>query len=925
MRNGYFKDNFYYLEDLTELNAGSFRTVSGDDVPENTVDSKCSEVFKNDLNFSDIEIRCQSTRIDFIDKNIPSKNTGSKERGFADIYIVQNNQLKVLIEDKIPTIAANTALEEAIFYCNALRDKCIDIRIAIGYNGKDLLFRVFIGIDKNGDNIWSPFYFNGEEYRKFPSKDIISLIYKYTYLNGILEDRSPKSKKIVHSSIEKLRGVYRQLAFIQNDNTTAIDFTIAFISLKSISEKHSDLFEDSNHIWNNLLPNSGTETTINPRVRLQNNISGLLEWICDKEKQQDKYEERENIGVESNINLYNFNEIFQYKTKDRNFNFKTLIKEFKTANLDKLEEIYKIVNDIPELHSSKIDLFGEVYELLADKSTKSSFGQFFTGRHIIKPLINLLFEENESIKNIIGKINENGIVSEPKKICDPACGTGGFLTESFKYIENKLKEEGILLNINDFASKAFYGFDIHSQNTTKTKINMYLAGDGFSEIKDRDSLLEMPKKYMNYFDYIVTNPPYGDNSPVLDASIINSRRLEINFIIQIVNMLKAGGKGLLIIPDGVLESPSIAHFRDWLLKHCKIDKVVGLPKFAFAPYTKEKTYALYITKRLTPIMDLKIIENEEIWFYIVDNDGFANSDKRFATDRKDENGKWLHDELSAWVDNNGIEHKSVLEQAWEKKEQDEDEEYFNEWGNKIEGKKYGRVKLKQIFKNEFVFYPTVAKSKIKKIINQLPDIEDLTEEDLENIYIKKEGDKYFDLLKPKHKYLNLTNIKELFTDIKTKKDLLTEEGFLSTSFSIESSIYGYEIKEGKSGFNINIWEKEEDTYKEISKKAVMSRYKAFLIESGEFVNDLSELLNEEGNLRKKFAEIFEELNIYYDIEEDKFYDHTQRMSKKLLYLIPEKYFREKEIETIDLDTFKAENDALIENIKSDLNELLGGL
>ena len=71
--------------------------------------------------------------------------------------------------------------------------------------------------------------------------------------------------------------------------------------------------------------------------------------------------------------------------------------------------------------------------------------------------------------------------------------------------------------------------------------------------------------------------------------------------------------------------------------------------------------------------------------------------------------------------------------------------------------------------------------------------------------------------------------------------------------------------------------------------------------------------------------IFEELNIYYDIEEDKFYDHTQRMSKKLLYLIPEKYFREKEIETIDLDTFKAENDALIENIKSDLNELLGGL
>ena len=240
MLNGHFRDNFYYLEDLNEINHEAFDQISNENVPENTVDAKCTEIFKS-LDFLDNEIRHQSTRIDFIDKNIPSKNTGSKDRGFADIYIVQNEQLKVLVEDKIPTISVETALEEAVFYCDALRENSIDIRIAIGYNGKDLLFRVFVGVDENGNNIWSPFYFNGEEYRKFPSKDIISLVYKYTYLNGILEDRSTKSKKIVHSSIEKLRGVYRQLAFIQNDNTTAIDFTIAFISLKSISVVFNNL------------------------------------------------------------------------------------------------------------------------------------------------------------------------------------------------------------------------------------------------------------------------------------------------------------------------------------------------------------------------------------------------------------------------------------------------------------------------------------------------------------------------------------------------------------------------------------------------------------------------------------------------------------------------------------------------------------
>ncbi len=921
MNKGYFKDNFYYLEDLNDIDKGHFKQVSNDNVPESTVDSKCVEIFK-DMGFLDEEIRQQSTRIKFIDKNILSKNNNPNERGYADVYIVQNEQLKVLIEDKAPNISVEEALKEAIFYCNALRKKGIDIRIAIGYNGKEILFRVFIGCDKEGNNIWSPFYFNGKEYKNFPSKDIISLIYKYKYLHGILEDKSPKSKKIVHSSIEKLRNIYRQLPFIQNNNTNTIDFTIAFISLKSISEKYAYLFEDSSYIWDNLLPNGENETTSDPRIKLQNNISGLVEWICDKEKQENEFEERESLGIKPNVNLYNFHEIFQYKTKDRNFNFKTLINSFNRTNLDKLEEIYKIIDNMPELHSSKIDLFGEVYELLADKKTKKSFGQFFTGRHIIKPLIRLLFEETESIYYITGEI-KNGIANNPKKICDPACGTGGFLTEAFKYIENTLKEKGVTIDMNDFASKAFYGFDIYSQNIVKTKINMYLAGDGFSEIKVKNSLLDM-QKYMEYFDYIITNPPYGDNSPVIDASIINSQRLEINFIIQIVKMLKVGGKGLIIIPDGVLESPSVSHFREWLLRQCKIDKIIGLPKFAFAPYTKEKTYSLFITKRAEPINgDIEQIRNEEIWFYIVDNDGFANSDKRFPTNLKDENGKWLHNELSPWIDNNGIEHKSMIEEAWKKKDQEEDEEFFDEWGNKIEGKKYGRIKLKEIFKNEFVYYPTVRKNRIKQIINKLPNIDDLPNEELEKINVIRKENKYFDLTEPKHKYLTLSEIKELFNNIKTKKDLITEEGKIIDDFILNED-YDYEIKEIKSGFTINIWKKSEDTYKEISKQNVINRYKQYLSRNGEFIDDLKELIDEKGNLKEKFARIFEENNIYYDIEDDKFYDHSQRKTKKLLYLIPEKYFREKQIETIDLETFKKESDILIKNIKKELDELFKG-
>lgn len=164
----------------------------------------------------------------------------------------------------------------------------------------------------------------------------------------------------------------------------------------------------------------------------------------------------------------------------------------------------------------------------------------------------------------------------------------------------------------------------------------------------------------------------------------------------------------------------------------------------------------------------------------------------------------------------------------------------------------------------------------------------------------------------------------MFSNIKNKKDLLTGS-LLNNSFSLDNSTYGYEIKEGKLGFNIDIWKHEEDTYKEIKESDVINKYKAYLIKNGIFINDLSELLDEEENLKECFNRIFEKNNIYYDIDECKFYDHSKRISKKLLYLIPERYLREIEIETIDLETFKTENDHLINGIKSGLKELFEGL
>ena len=83
--------------------------------------------------------------------------------------------------------------------------------------------------------------------------------------------------------------------------------------------------------------------------------------------------------------------------------------------------------------------------------------------------------------------------------------------------------------------------------------------------------------------------------------------------------------------DGVLENPSYMLMRKELLEKCDIQAIVSLPKFAFAPYTKEKTYALFFTKRSDEVTKT---QKNTIWLYIIDNDGLANSDKRFPTKRR---------------------------------------------------------------------------------------------------------------------------------------------------------------------------------------------------------------------------------------------------------------------------------------------------
>lgn len=324
--------------------------------------------------------------------------------------------------------------------------------------------------------------------------------------------------------------------------------------------------------------------------------------------------------------------------------------------VDDVKQIYSIIDSMKPLHGTGFDLFGAVYEMFASSKEKKDFGEYFTRRHYTHIFSKLLLQDED-------------IYNENKKfsIIDPACGTGGFLTESFKVLLNNYKKSGTYTpKAKDFLSKkCFYGVDVRDENISRTRLNMFLVGDGHTHMYSDNSLnpttqngiATLSKKYR----YVITNPPYGSGTIKAKTDKISTHRTEIAFICKVIDLLEVGGKACIITPDGVLENPSYNKFRQEILEKCEIYAIVSLPKFAFAPYTKEKTYALFVKRRSNKVTK---IQDKPIWMYIIDNDGLANSDKRFPTKLRNNRNGWMHDEISGWVSTDGIEMPGVLEERW---------------------------------------------------------------------------------------------------------------------------------------------------------------------------------------------------------------------------------------------------------------------
>jgi type I restriction-modification system DNA methylase subunit len=506
---------------------------------------------------------------------------------------------------------------------------------------------------------------NGNPIREFQTIDILRLIKnrlkKNPKADNILtnvDSLSVISEAIFNKKLWELAKIYRNVSF--ENNVQKIDFTIGFIALEFFEEKEelAGRKDSAKIYWSDC--SDGSDDF--PAEKIVANLAQYIQRL-----------ERESQFKE----FFDFMEKVRVGITGKDGNQALVIH-------DNVKQIYNIINTMRPLHGCGFDLFGAVYETFANSKEKKEFGEYFTRRHYTHILCKLLLRDEDTFNK-----------DRKFSILDPACGTGGFLTEGFKVLSSAYSKS------NTFKTEArkfleeecFYGIDVRKENISRTKLNMFLVGDGHTNMID-DNTLDRNFKGQQY-DYIITNPPYGAGTIKADTSSISSNRTEIAFLCKIINLLKDGGRACVILPDGVLENPSFSNLRKEVLEKCNIPAIISLPKFAFAPYTKEKTYAVFLRRKNTTRL-----QSDPVWMYIVDNDGLANSDKRFPTKLRNNRNGWMHDEISGWVSTNGEEMPGLLEERFMKYDdaRANGTEWVNEKGEKVKMRKAGWIDISKITK-----------------------------------------------------------------------------------------------------------------------------------------------------------------------------------------------------------------------------------
>lgn len=358
------------------------------------------------------------------------------------------------------------------------------------------------------------------------------------------------------------------------------------------------------------------------------------------EQQEFRFSQYSNLGADEMMEVVRDGVFQHFRTLG---NSDSLLGNFmKDARLEivKPSLLTKAVEMIKNLPLDRGDTKGDLYEYLLSKLTTAGInGQFRTPRHIIRAVVEMM--EPNPARN--------------ETVCDPACGTGGFLATSYEYLLEKYSSLGSIhsdLGVNERGEleeqkiftgdlltayrvhvdqNMFHGYDFDTTMLRIAAMNLIMHGVEKPDIHYQDTMSRsfsdnFPQGSKNAFNLILANPPFTgsldeeDIDPSL-LSIVKTKKTELLFIARIIQMLKVGGRSAIIVPQGVLFGASKAHqsLRELLVEDNQLEAVINLPSGVFRPYAGVATAIIIFTKGGM---------TDHVWFYDLKNDGYSLDDKR---------------------------------------------------------------------------------------------------------------------------------------------------------------------------------------------------------------------------------------------------------------------------------------------------------
>ncbi|PST46196.1 DNA methyltransferase [Bifidobacterium callitrichos] len=309
-----------------------------------------------------------------------------------------------------------------------------------------------------------------------------------------------------------------------------------------------------------------------------------------------------------------------------------------------LERAVNGIDDLLDNYVTDRDDLGDLYEYMLSKlNTAGANGQFRTPRHIRDMMVALV---------------------DPKPgqlLCDPACGTAGFLISAAESIKARYGDDMDEEQWNLFEGPQFTGFDTDQTMVRISAMNMLLHGVTQPDIHNRDSL-SRSNTILNRFDVVLANPPFTGSVDVegVDDSlkaIVDTKQTELLFIGLFLRMLKPGGRCACIVPNGVLfrsNAKAYRQLREELVERQKLEAVISMPSGVFKPYSGVSTAVLVFTKTDTPG------STGDVWFYDMRHDGYTLDDKR----DEDMAHNDIPDILARWTDRDGERGRARTEQSF---------------------------------------------------------------------------------------------------------------------------------------------------------------------------------------------------------------------------------------------------------------------